>query len=94
MEKKEIKIETIEKFLYFADDVGFIYDEYKRLKQENAELREELEKERNTVIDMANRSQKGVDDFVNAILSGEISLDGKKHEDCGIRVSGPQQPHI
>lgn len=92
--EKEINFETIENFLYFAGDVGFIYDEYKRLKQENAELREKLKKERNTIIDMANRSQKGVDDFVNAILSGEISLDGKKHEDCGIRVSGPQQPLI
>lgn len=92
--EKEIKFETIENFLYFADDVGFIYKEYIRLKQENAELRAQLQEERNSIIDMANRSQKSVDDFVNAILSGEISVDGKKHEDCGIRVSGPQQPHV
>lgn len=26
--------------------------------------------------------------------NGEISLDGKKHEDCGVRVSGPQTPHV
>lgn len=92
--EKETKFETIENFLYFADDVGFIYNEYKRLKQENAELRAQLQEERDYIIDMANRSQKGVDDFVNAILSGEISLGGKKHEDRGIRVSGPQQPHV
>lgn len=92
--EKEIKFETIENFLYFADEVGFIYDEYKRLKQENAKLREKLKEEHNAIIDMANRSQKGVDDLVNAILSGEISVDGKKHEDCGIRVSGPQQAHL
>ena len=92
--EKEIKFETIENFLYFADDVGFIYREYIRLKQENAELRAQLQEERNSIIDMANRSQKSVDDFVNAILSGEISVDGKKHKDCGIRVSGPQQPLI
>lgn len=92
--EKEIKFETIENFLYFAGDVRFIYDEYKHLKQENAELRAQLKEERNVIIDMANCSQKGVDDFVNAILSGDISVDGKKHEDCGIRVSGPQQSHF
>lgn len=49
--EKETKFETIENFLYFADDVGFIYNEYKRLKQENAELRAQLQEERNSIID-------------------------------------------
>ena len=92
--EQEVLFPSIERFLDLAEEIQYIYGEYKRLKQENEELRKENKKRFNDIMEMANRSQKGVDDFVNAVLSGKISLDGKKHKDCGVRVKGTQRSLI
>ena len=92
--EREHNFPSIISLLNLSEEVAFVFSEYKRLKKENTELRNNLYKQYNNIIDMANKSQESVDSFVNAILSGEISLDGKKHKDCGIKVKGVKIAHV
>ena len=68
----------LDDFLGLASAIQELVYENEDLKEENKRLKEDNKKYFNQIMEGARNSQKGVDDFVKAILSGEIILNPKK----------------
>ena len=68
-------------FLGLADAIRELIYENEDLREENKRLKENNKKYFNQVMEEARLSQQGVNDFVNAILKGEIFLNPKNNND-------------
>ena len=69
--------DRIEEFFDIVDALKVAYYENIRLRQENKELKERLDEHHKQIMRMANMSEQGTRNWINAILEGKIKLTGK-----------------
>ena len=70
-------LDHIEEFFDIVDALKVAYYENIRLRQENKELKERLDEHHKQIMRMANMSEQGTKNWINAILEGKIKLTGK-----------------
>lgn len=70
-------LDRIEEFFDIVDALKVAYYENIRLRQENKELKERLDEHHKQIMRMANMSEQGTRNWINAILEGKIKLTGK-----------------
>lgn len=72
-------------FLYTFVDLGYsiesLITENERLERENAKLKEENNKRYNMIMNMAKRSQEGVENFIKLIMKGDICINTSESEE-------------
>lgn len=66
--------EKVEDFLDIMDYLRSIYYENLRLKEENAKLKKESKERFEQIMKMSDLSQRGINNWVNAILNGKIVI--------------------
>lgn len=70
-------LDRIEEFFDIVDTLKVAYYENIRLRQENKELKERLDEHHKQIMRMANMSEQGTRNWINAILEGKIKLTEK-----------------
>ncbi len=70
-------LDRIEEFFDIVDALKVAYYENMRLHQENKELKERLDEHNKQIMKMAEMSEQGTKNWINAILEGKIKLTGK-----------------
>lgn len=70
-------LDHIEEFFDIVDALKVAYYENIRLRQENKELKERLDEHNKQIMRMAEMSEQGTRNWINAILEGKIKLTGK-----------------
>lgn len=70
-------LDRIEEFFDIVDALKVAYYENIRLRQENKELKERLDEHHKQIMRMANMSEQGTRNWINAILEGKIKLTEK-----------------
>lgn len=70
-------LDRIEEFFDIVDALKVAYYENIRLRQENKELKERLDEHHKQIMRMANMSEQGTRNWINAILEGKIKLTKK-----------------
>lgn len=70
-------LNPIEEFFDIVDALKVAYYENIRLRQENKELKERLDEHHKQIMRMAEMSEQGTRNWINAILDGKIKLTGK-----------------
>lgn len=70
-------LDRIEEFFDIVDALKVAYYENIRLRQENKELKERLDEHHKQIMRMAEMSEQGTRNWINAILEGKIKLTGK-----------------
>jgi regulator of replication initiation timing len=76
MEESDFRNPIIE-FFDVVNDLEGIYYENIRLRKENKELKERLDEHHKQIMRMAEMSEQGTRNWINAILEGKIKLTGK-----------------
>ena len=69
--------DRIEEFFDIVDALKVAYYENIRLRQENKELKERLDDRHKQIMRMADMSEQGTRNWINAILEGKIKITGK-----------------
>ena len=67
----------IEDFFEIIETLRVAFYENIQLRQENKELKEKLEAHHKQIMRMAEMSEQGTRNWINAILDGKIKLTGK-----------------
>ena len=70
-------LDPIEEFFDIVDALKVAYYENIRLRQENKELKERLDKCHKQIMGMAAMSEQGTRNWIDAILEGKIKITGK-----------------
>ena len=70
-------LDRIEEFFDIVDALKVAYYENMRLRQENKDLKERLDEHHKQIMRMAEMSEQGTRNWINAILEGKIKLTGK-----------------
>lgn len=70
-------LDRIEEFFDIVDALKVAYYENMRLRQENKELKERLDEHNKQIMEMAEMSEQGTKNWINAILEGKIKLTEK-----------------
>lgn len=76
MEESDFRNPIIE-FFDVVNALEGIYYENIRLRKENKELKERLDEHHKQIMRMAEMSEQGTRNWINAILEGKIKLTGK-----------------
>jgi regulator of replication initiation timing len=76
MEESDFRNPIIE-FFDVVNDLEGIYYENIRLRKENKELKERLDEHHKQIMRMAEMSEQGTRNWINAIMDGKIKLTGK-----------------
>lgn len=70
-------LDRIEEFFDIMETLRVAYYENIKLRQENKELKERLDEHHKQIMRMAEMSEQGTRNWINAILEGKIKLTGK-----------------
>lgn len=67
-------LDRIDEFFDIMDALKVAYYENIRLRKENKELKERLDEHHKQIMRMANMSEQGTRNWINAILEGKVKL--------------------
>jgi regulator of replication initiation timing len=70
-------LDRIDEFFDIMETLRVAYYENIQLRQENKELKERLDEHHKQIMRMAEMSEQGTRNWINAILEGKIKLTGK-----------------